>query len=363
MLDISRPNPDTIFRDLCERAGAYDRSGKFPRQSFDAIAACGLHARFAQRGPGHDRCSFDLDMLDWLRLVGRADLSVGRLFEGHVNAIQLIAWFGSPAQQRQLSRHLDDNKIYGVWATQPPSGLHLVEDQAGGLHLRGSKTFASGAGEIDFAIVTAQPADGSRRMVIVPANDPARADVSGWKVRGMRATVSGTYDLTGHRVTSDDLLGKPGDYDRDPRFTAGAWRFLAVQLGGIEALVQEMRHGMSDAAKGDPLARLKFADAVEAMKTAQLWVTESCRRFSMDDPDGPAFVRMARGVVEKSATDVMNLAARMIGTRSAFDGQRVDKIIRDLGLYLRQAGADYARDQAAIAWLERDISNQDEPLW
>ena len=72
---------------------------------------------------------------------------------------------------------------------------------------------------------------------------------------------------------------------------------------------------------------------------------------------------MTRGVVERSALDVMELSARIVGTRSAFDGQRIDKIIRDLSLYLRQAGPDYARDQAAIAWLDHDVWGEDDRLW
>ena len=40
-----------------------------------------------------------------------------------------------------------------------------------------------------------------------------------------------------------------------------------------------------------------------------------------------------------------------------------DKITRDLSLYLRQGGPDYARDQAAIAWLDHDIWDEDDRLW
>jgi hypothetical protein len=59
----------------------------------------------------------------------------------------------------------------------------------------------------------------------------------------------------------------------------------------------------------------------------------------------------------------MEHAARAVGTRSAFDGQRIDKITRDLSLYLRQAGPDHARDQAAIAWLDHDVWGGDDRLW
>jgi alkylation response protein AidB-like acyl-CoA dehydrogenase len=179
----------------------------------------------------------------------------------------------------------------------------------------------------------------------------------------MRASVSGCYDVTGLEPDPAALLGGPGDYDRDPRFTTGAWRFTAVQLGGIEALLTETRTAMSQTAREDPLQRAKFAHSVAATRTAYLWVRECALRAARNDPDGPAFARMTRGIVERAALDVMELAARIVGTRSAMDGQRIDKIIRDLSLYLRQAGPDYARDQAAIAWLERDAWGDGDGLW
>lgn len=63
-----------------------------------------------------------------------------------------------------------------------------------------------------------------------------------------------------------------------------------------------------------------------------------------------------------AAVDI-ELAARIVGTRSAFDGERIDKISRDLSLYLRQAGPDYAKDRAASAWLDHDAWGQDDRLW
>lgn len=355
-------NSQALFENLCRFGAEADSLREFPQASLEAIAAYGLHARFS---PDGERLAPDADSNDlfkWLRFVGRADLSVGRLFEGHVNALQLIQWFGSAEQQRQMHRHLRQGKFYGVWATEPTPGVAL-DESGNDIRLNGGKTFASGAGHLDFAIVTAQPASGPRRLIIVPANDRDRADLSGWSVRGMRGSMSGSYDLTGLRIAPDDLLGAPGVYDSEPRFTAGAWRFTAVQLGGIEALVTETRNAMSDAARADPLQRLKFADAVEAMRSASFWVRKSADLFDRQHADAPAFVRMTRGVVERAALDVMALAARIVGTRSAFDGQRIDKISRDLSLYLRQGGPDYARDQAAIAWIDHDIWDEGDRLW
>ncbi len=351
---------------LAELGARYDREGGWPSESVSLLVKSGMHRTFAPPACGGQRFGTPHEehraLLHALRLVGRADLSLGRIFEGHVNALKLFEWYGSPSQQDRLTADLDAGRLYGVWATEPPPGVTLADDPFG-RRLCGSKRFATGAGSLDMALVTARPASGARRLVIVSANQRERADISGWRVRGMRATISGSYDLIGLRPSEEDLLGAAGDYDREPRFTAGAWRFLAVQLGGVEALLAETRDAMSDAAHDDPLQRAKFADAVAAARGAYMWIREAADRAADDQPDAKPFVLMARGVVERAALDVMELSARIVGTRSAIDGSRIDKIIRDLSLYLRQAGPEHAKDEAAKAFIERDVWGEGDELW
>jgi len=365
-LGTAEERAHSITRGLVDLGARYDAAPVFPVESMKLLRDAGLHLTFAPPEAGGetfpDRHRQYASMLSVLRIVGRGDLSVGRLYEGHVNAMLLFDWFGTASQHAELRRELGAGAFYGVWATEPAPGVQLRSEETGWT-LDGAKSFATGAGGLAHAIVTAQPAEGSRRLAIAIASDPARADLSRWRVRGMRATGSGSYDLSGLKISSDDLLGAAGDYDRDPDFTAGAWRFTAVQLGGIEGLLIEMRGAMTPAAREDPLQRAKFADAVAAARTAYLWVRECAMRAAAQDVDGPAFARITRGVVERAALDVMELASRVVGTRSAIDGQRIDKIIRDLSLYLRQAGPDYAKDQAAIAWLDHDAWGDGDTLW
>ena len=80
--------------------------------------------------------------------------------------------------------------MFGVWNTETAP----VRIEGG--QLAGFKTFATGAGHIDRAIVTAATDDGSQ-MVLIDAAQPDRCDPKSWPVSGMKATVSGTYDLTG----------------------------------------------------------------------------------------------------------------------------------------------------------------------
>jgi alkylation response protein AidB-like acyl-CoA dehydrogenase len=360
----SNPGGDIISR-LAELGARYDAAPHFPVESLHALRNAGYHRRFAPGTCGGDVFAAPhvrgAQMARALREVGRGDLSVGRLYEGHVNALQLFDWYATPAQLEWLTGTLNAGAWFGVWATEPQPGVRLGSQHPPALS--GEKMFASGAGGLDYALVTAAIDGGERRLVIVPANDSSRADVSGWRVRGMRASVSGRYSLDDIPVHPEMLLGAPGDYDHDPRFTAGAWRFCAVQLGGIEALVIEVRQSMRDAARDDPLQRVRFADSVVATRSAGFWVEEAARRFEAEDDDAVAIARLTRSVVEQAGFTVMEAAARILGTRSAFDGERADKIIRDLSLYLRQAGPDHARDEAAKALLAQDIWHKNDLLW
>ncbi|MFL9841890.1 acyl-CoA dehydrogenase family protein [Sphingomonas sp. ST-64] len=355
----------TVESRLAELGARYDAAPRFPVASLAVLREAGVHRRFAPGAAGgevfSDAEARNAAMARTLREVGRGDLSVGRLYEGHVNALALFDWYASARQHDWLRDALDRGAWFGVWATEAPPGVRIAPDDPP--VLRGAKVFASGAGGLDFALVTAAVPDRDRRLVVVPANDEGRADLTGWRVRGMRASVSGRYDVEGLTPEPDMLLGEPGDYDREPRFTAGAWRFCAVQLGGIEALLAETRTAMRDAARADPVQRARFAEAVVAMRSAGFWVAEAARRFAGEENDAVAIARLTRGVVEQAGLTAIDAAARLLGTRSAFDGERADKIIRDLSLYLRQAGPDHARDEAAMTLLERDPWAVGDRLW
>ncbi|WP_454886658.1 acyl-CoA dehydrogenase [Sphingomonas oryzagri] len=364
-----RPSPSSkVLDDVVERLAAlgarYDAAPLFPSDSLATLVGAGLHRRFAPVSSGGEAFANETARNDALaqalRLVGRGDLSIGRLFEGHVNALHLFDWYATTEQLGWLDHVLGAGAWFGVWATEPPPGVRLDED---GTTLVGAKMFASGAGGLDYTLATVASAGNTRRLAIVPADDCARTDLSGWRVRGMRASASGRYDLTGLSIAPDMWLGRPGDYDRDPRFTAGAWRFCAVQLGGLEALLTETIAGLGDTGRSDPVQRARLVDFYVATRTAGFWVREAARRAAAAEDDAIAIARLARGVVERAALDGMEASARLLGTRSAFDGERIDKIIRDLSLYLRQAGPDHARDCAAQALLDHDVWPRGDRLW
>jgi alkylation response protein AidB-like acyl-CoA dehydrogenase len=329
-----------------------DRDGAFPTDALDRLAGAGVLAAF---GGG---AATALELMEALRLVGRANLSLGRIFEGHCNTARLIDWYGTDDQRRRLAGDLATGRVFGVWNTETAP----VRIEGG--KLAGFKTFATGAGHIDRVIVTATTG-GGRQMVLIDAAQPGRCDPKSWPVSGMKATVSGTYDLTGLPADAAALIGAPGDYEREPRFSAGAWRFTAVQLGGVERILALLRdHLVSSPAGEDPIHRARFGHALAETRSAALWVRAAALRATRGDAGQAeiALVLMTRGVVERAGLAVMEAAHRSVGTRSYFTTNALDMACRDLGLYLRQPAPDQALDRASKAFLAADCW-LDDPLW
>jgi alkylation response protein AidB-like acyl-CoA dehydrogenase len=362
---LAPPSPTDVIHRLRaglpamqRRARELDQNGGFPTEDIAFLRSCGALQVF-----GHQDVAPHA-LFEALRLVGRGSLSVGRLFEGHVNGTRLVSWYGDRAQRLRLGEALQAGEVYGVWNTEKPPGVSVGKSRAESV-LVGRKCFASGAGHIHHVIVTAALPDGRRQMVIANAHEPARADVSGWRVRGMRATQSGAYNLTGLPVNSVTRLGMPDDYEREPRFSGGAWRFTAVQLGGIERILALLRnHLAASSGKDDPLQRAHFAHALAAARSAYLWVREAATRAEAATADASdvAFVLMTRHVVEQAGLEAIEVAERSVGTRAFFDESPIDQACRDLALYLRQPAPDQALDRAAEAFIAQDCW-RDDPLW
>ncbi|MFW8637551.1 hypothetical protein [Cribrihabitans pelagius] len=170
-----------------------------------------------------------------LMQVGAANLSIGRLWEGHVNALRLIRLHGSAALQRDVDRWIAGGALLGVWGAD---GRVPVTLDASGAHLDGCKRFASGLGTVSHALVTVGSAS-EVRLALVDVTDQGRADPSGWDMQGMRATASGGYDFCGLRVQDIRWVGGPGVYLQEPHFVGGVWRIAALQAGAAIGLLDE----------------------------------------------------------------------------------------------------------------------------
>ncbi|RYY20876.1 MAG: acyl-CoA dehydrogenase, partial [Cytophagaceae bacterium] len=213
---------------LFEQAARTDEVGGFPTQEFAWLRETGLLTAAlapALGGAGLGEPAAALALLQVLYHVGRGNLAVGRLFEGHVNALLLIQRFGKPAQVAAYAADARAGHLFGVWNTENPAhGVRLNFLAGGTYRLHGAKTFASGAGHITRPLLTgALPAHHGWQMLVLPADEqPPQLDRSFWRPLGMRATASFIASLERLEISADCLLGQPNDYYQQPWFGGGA---------------------------------------------------------------------------------------------------------------------------------------------
>lgn len=305
------------------------------------------------------------ELLILLKHIGRGDLSVGRLYEGHVNALQLVQTFGAPGQIAAHGADARDRQmLFAVWNTEASDGVHLMPLAGGRYRMRGSKTFASGAGNVQRAIVTGALPDGGWQMCVVPLDQtPVSIDPSWWRPSGMHASTSYKVDFTGVELEPDALVGAPGDYHRQPWLSGGAIRFAAVQLGGAEALLDETRHYLRSLDRiDDPHQQARLGEGAILVETGNLWLREACAVVDLGpEPDGERdiermvnYANMTRLAIERICLDVMRISERAVGAKGLLQPWPMERIIRDLTLYLRQPAPDAVQTRVGRMMLERD---------
>jgi alkylation response protein AidB-like acyl-CoA dehydrogenase len=356
-------------RDVAEeafaRAGEYDEDGSFPAADVAALHESGLLTAVLPLKFGGAGLT-GLSLSEVLRSVGSGSLPLGRLFEGHVNALELVLRYGNDRRVKLVAEEAQAGKLFGVWNTDDANGLRLIH-RHGRSWLEGRKVLASGAGHIERPLVTATDENGRRMIVLPKLGAPDRADVSRWSAQGMRASATGAVDFTGVEIQPLEIVGREGDYERQPWFSSGAWRFTAVHLGGMERLFDLLRRHLQETDRGhDPHQAARLGRAAMAVETARLWVAQAASTTegslgSRAPEQLVAYVNLARLAVEAAALDLMQLAQRSVGLQAFMRPNPIERISRDLATYLRQPGPDRALTDAAAWLLAQPVSAQD--LW
>src|ERR1700729_3316201 len=356
-------------RDVAEKAFAraddYDEDGAYPAVDAAALHEAGLLTAVLPVKCGGAGLT-GLSLSEVLRSIGSGSLPLGRLFEGHVNALELVLRYGERRQIDMVAEEARAGKLFGVWNTDDANDLRLVRRREP-YRLVGRKILASGAGHIERPLVTATDEDGRRMMVLPKLRPSDRADLSGWTAQGMRASATGAVDFTGIEIDSVEILGHAGDYERQPWFSVGAWRFAAVQLGGMERLFDLLRWHLQETNRGgDSHQAARLGESAMTIETARLWVAQAASLTEAAlDSRAPeqlvAYVNLARLAVEAAALDLMQLVQRSVGLRAFLRPNPIERISRDLATYLRQPGPDRALTDAAAWVLAQPMSAQD--LW
>ncbi len=349
------------------RAAEYDAAAAFPHADFDDLFAAGLHAPCVPReygGLGLGPYSGDVFTL-WMltKEIARADLSLARCWEGHANSLVLLDGLATPAQkQRWFSGVVERGEKWVAWSGEPQSralgeqvrfGTH-IERADGGWIVDGSKAFCTSAGGAQWAILLVNSAGpgGARHASASPdtllllacdLSDPSVTfDGRWWDPIGMRATVSHMVRFDRTFIPEENAIGTAGAYLRDGWQTCFAPHYAAAFLGAAEAAFDYAADAVRVQNRSDdPYVQHHVGKMALNVESGHLWLRHVAHLWESGDRDEAQIAgSRARYLVEHLAEETLTHAIRTCGARGLNRPSPLERIYRDLTLYLRHDNDD-----------------------
>lgn len=285
-----------------------------------------------------------------LAAVAGADLALVKLFEGHTDALAILAELGNEFSALQ-------GETWGVWAAEPPTARLLAKrsTEPGIVTLNGTKAWCSGAASVTHALVTAWNEDDESILVAVELRQPGvRVTTDGWMAVGMSASASVDVHFNQARATE---VGAPRAYLERAGFWHGGGGIAACWFGAASAIGEFVRKDAARRADPYKLAHLGAIDV--ALSTAASLLRETAMFIDREpDADAMPVVFRARLAAEQTATTVMGHAARALGAGPFCRDAHFAQLMADLPVFIRQSHAE--RDEAGLA--ER-IVNEESGIW
>ncbi|MGA2305399.1 MAG: acyl-CoA dehydrogenase [Acidimicrobiales bacterium] len=272
------------------------------------------------------------------------DLSLGRLVEGHCDAMAILAEAGlQPAAP---------GATYGVWAARSARGGTTARLESDGWRLAGQKPFCSGSGLLERALVTADTADGFRLFDIDVARQVVSTHPDSWQAVGMADSQSETLEFGGPAISPACAVGDSGFYLDRPGFWFGAIGVAACWYAGAAGLVEHLG-GTLDPHSSD-LVLVDFGHAVAHVEAMRRVLEDASKEIDGDpiDKQGRARARAhaVRHAVHHGALRVMEHVAAAGGARPLCHDRGQGQRAADLYVYLAQHhGSADARELGRIA--------------
>ena len=371
------PGPDLAA--LSRRLDNYRThvAADFPHTTFRLLREEGLlglpldppYRPSAHSAPALRSAAFER-LLHLLSAVGRGSLPAGRIYEGHVNALHLIELYGTSEQRtRWYADARDRHLLFGVWNTEMRDGVKIHDLGEGRYRLEGAKTFCSGSHHVERPIVPGALLRNGEvigwQMCIVPSDQfgtPGRITSDFWQPLGMQASASYRIDFSGIELTEVDLLGPPDAYHQQPAFSGGAVRFAAVHLGGAEALFDQTLHFLRQQGRCEHAYQAhRLGELAIAIESGRLWLHGVARHadYAGNSPEKViAYANMTRTAITELCQRVLQTCARCVGARGFLAPHPIERIYRDLTMYLQQPNPD-----GALADLGKYVGENRRPAY
>ncbi|QHC00052.1 hypothetical protein EK0264_07015 [Epidermidibacterium keratini] len=266
------------------------------------------------------------ELIEQLLALGRTDIPLARLTEGHIDAVRILTEAGLAPQEG----------LYGVWASRSGGtgvrGTH--EDQ----HwvLDGKLRFASGAGVIDRALLPVE-ADGQAQLLDVGVRDWEFED--DWRTPAMAGSRSFSASLDGLAAEAR-AVGPDDFYLSRTGFHPGGIGVAAVWVGGAQRVLDLLERARARRSQNEITqarlgrARLEIASAAAACRQGAVLVDkcppEQLRQLATE----------CRGVTGAAVRRILTDVRELAGPAGLAYEQELSAAIDDLQMYVGQQNAD-----------------------
>jgi hypothetical protein len=344
-LDADGPVRDLSHALASVAAGANerDRTPRFPADGFEALAVAGVPQLAGER----ERCDLTTEVA-LIRAVAAADASCGRILDGHFNGVERLAMNASrDLRERELEAVRAGELLLGVWGADPAPGegfpARVENDAAGNLVMHGVKTFCSGVGGVQRALVIARDSSGARRLAYVDVTARVHIDRSWYRASGLRSSESHRVEFTGTTVLA--LLGGEDELLRDPWLSRDSVRTASTWAGIADCLFQATVDALSDRTP-DAVSLHALGEMRLALGATDRWLQYTVAAIS--DVETPlvagegvrGLASECRVALAQAARLISAHAARLAGSRTLVSGGTLDRARRDLDLFLLQHRLD-----------------------
>jgi alkylation response protein AidB-like acyl-CoA dehydrogenase len=343
-VSAASPNLDELLAEIAFGADGRDSEASpgFPEGPVSLLERVGLLAWNTRSGTPRPPAAAELELV---RQVARADGSVGRIFDGHLNGVERLA-VQAPAQvrDRDLAAVVAGKLRTGVWGGDPvpgegpPATVFVVD---GAEVLRGVKTFCSGAGGLDRVLILARQAEGGPPLAVwIDLTDERRlrVDPTWFRSRGLRASVSHLVEFRDAPVIA--RFGGPGSLGEQPWFSRDALRTAASWAGMADTAVRAALEELAQRRGRGELEALAAGRILTAQRTIDLWIERGARAMDAGDDALAEIAIQARVGIFDACRALLDEAARACGSRPFARGGALDRARRDLEVFLLQHRLD-----------------------
>ncbi|EIK95890.1 hypothetical protein PMM47T1_14571 [Pseudomonas sp. M47T1] len=275
-----------------------------------------------------------------LAVVGGHDLGLCKLYEGHTDALAIMAELAAVRPPA--------DSTWGMWAAEPPSARVSVRQDQGACWLDGRKAWCSGASQLSHALLTAWDEQGQQQLVAVDLRQPGvTVTDQGWSAVGMGVTASVEVVFEQAEGTA---VGGSGSYLSRPGFWQGGMGIAACWYGAAQQVAQRL-HG--HCLLHDEPHALAHLGAVDATLAASRAVLQQAAATLDLNPGGDcqALARRVRAVVENTCEQVLSHVGHALGAGPYCKDAHFAQLAADLPVFLRQSHAE--RDLAALGDVAR----------